>query len=125
MRNILKNIYIAIIALFGISLYVLLFPKTQPYDRSIAIIEKDGTIIQKIDLKDVTEPYFFYIEDDLYPATLKVECGKISFVDAHCPDKLCQKTGIISRPHQAAICLPARICVYIEGENNEFDSITG
>lgn len=126
MKNKFKNIYVIIIlVLFVGSLAALVFLNLQVSDKSIAIIEKNGTLVKKIDLSSVGEPYFFYIKDESYPVTLKVEHGKISFVDAKCPDKLCQKTGVISRPHQSAICLPARVCVHIEGENNEFDSITG
>ena len=121
-----KNIFTTIIiTLLSGAIAMLLFFNMQTGRGAIAVIEKNGTLIKKINLTNVTEPYFFHIEDELYPATLKVEHGKISFVNAQCPDKLCQKTGVISRPHQSAICLPARVCVHIEGENNEFDSITG
>lgn len=126
MNNISKNVCAAVIAaLVALSAGAVILLKANNNERVVAVIEKNGTVIKKIDLSSVTAPYTLKIDDSPYPVTLKIERGKISFINANCPDKLCQKTGAISRVHQSAICLPARVCIHIEGDNNEFDSITG
>jgi len=64
-------------------------------------------------------------------ATIEVlETGKARVTDSPCPDKTCVRTGWISRPGQAIVCLPNRIVVRIEGSatgrNLEscFDAVT-
>jgi hypothetical protein len=41
--------------------------------------------------------------------------GQVRIEESSCPDKVCVKTGWISRPGQAIVCLPHRIVVRIEG----------
>ncbi len=50
-------------------------------------------------------------------SNLLVISGGEAFVqDADCPDKLCVKTGRISRQGQSVICLPHRLVVEIKGD---------
>ena len=64
-------------------------------------------------------------------ATLEIlETGKVRVVESTCPDKVCVRTGWISRPGQAIVCLPNRIVVRIEGSatgrnlESRFDAVT-
>ena len=41
--------------------------------------------------------------------------------DASCPDKVCVKTGVISKTGQSIVCLPNKTVVYIEGSEQETD----
>ena len=54
------------------------------------------------------------------------ENGTIWVEDASCPDKVCVKTGIISKSGQSIVCLPNKTVVYIEGthEDTNVDDIT-
>lgn len=49
--------------------------------------------------------------------------GDIIWVeDASCPDKVCVKTGKITKPGQSIVCLPNKTVVYIEGtEKTDID----
>lgn len=89
-----------------------------------AVVEQNGTELYRIDLNAVAEPYEITINGE-YPAVLLVEHNAISFKQADCPDKLCVRTGKISRTGQAAVCLPAKITVRIVGTEKSFDGITG
>ncbi|MDQ5983382.1 MAG: hypothetical protein RUMPE_00393 [Eubacteriales bacterium SKADARSKE-1] len=93
-------------------------------NKKVAVIEKDGVEINRIDLSKVENSYLINI-DSKYPAVILVEKNKISFLEASCPDKICKKMGKISQPNQTAICLPAKITIRIDGKTNEIDGITG
>ncbi|MBR3561295.1 MAG: NusG domain II-containing protein [Oscillospiraceae bacterium] len=45
---------------------------------------------------------------------------------ADCPTQDCVRTGVISRPGQSIVCLPARIVIAVEGaEESGWDAIAG
>ena len=44
---------------------------------------------------------------------LRVKKRSVAFIISDCPDKVCIKTGYISQPGQAAVCLPNRTAVKI------------
>lgn len=118
-----KDILILLFIMLFSTLFIVLFYSLTPLG-NIAIIEKNGEQIKRIDLSKVDSPYIIEI-DAKYPAKILVEKGKISFYEAQCPDKLCKKYGKISRKGQNAICLPSGIVIRIENSNNKIDSITG
>jgi hypothetical protein len=43
--------------------------------------------------------------------------------DADCPDKLCEKTGKISKNGETIVCLPHRVVVEIQGGEGNVDSL--
>ncbi len=56
------------------------------------------------------------------------EDGSICFEKSNCPDKLCIKTGKISKPGQFAACLPNRLLLKIistNDDNRDADIILG
>ncbi len=40
-----------------------------------------------------------------------------------CPDKTCVRTGQISSPGEAAVCVPNKVVVYIEGKDADVDGV--
>lgn len=44
---------------------------------------------------------------------VEIEGGRVRMVDSACPDKLCVRTGWISRPGQSIVCLPNRVVIEI------------
>lgn len=91
----------------------------------IAVIKQNGKVIKTIDLdaskgkEQVNIPYngnnFNLIE---------VDSGNIRFVDADCPDKICVKSGWISKSGESAVCLPHKTIINIEGRNSKYDQIS-
>lgn len=59
-----------------------------------------------------------------------VETGKVRVTESTCPDKVCARTGWISRPGQSIVCLPNKVVVRIEGSDirndpgQDLDAIT-
>lgn len=45
--------------------------------------------------------------------------GKISVTESDCHDKICMRTGSISRPGEAIICVPNRTAVTVESGSEE------
>lgn len=74
-----------------------------------ASVEYSGEEIMRIDL---SEDGVYSIEGDL-PVTLRVEDGGIRFENSVCPDHICEDFGLISKEGESAICVPARVAVYI------------
>ncbi len=46
---------------------------------------------------------------------IEVKEGRVRMVDSACPDKLCVRTGWISRPGESAVCLPNRVVIEVLG----------
>lgn len=64
-------------------------------------VKKDGKVTNVVEIKD----------------------KKVSVTAADCPDKICVKHREISKSGESIICLPNRVVVSIEGENEEVDGV--
>ncbi|MBV7276795.1 NusG domain II-containing protein [Clostridiaceae bacterium UIB06] len=91
----------------------------------IAVVEQNGKIVKTIDLNKIKEKSEFILPyNNGHFNKIEVEPGKIRFIDADCPDKICVKTGWISEPGQTAVCLPHKTIIRIEGKNSSYDQIS-
>lgn len=90
----------------------------------VATIKQDGKIIKTIDLSKVSKAEEIRVssESDHYNI-IKVEKGRIRFIDADCPDKICIKAGWLKKPGDSAACLPHKIIITIQGKNLEVDDV--
>lgn len=89
------------------------------------VIEVDGQLYQRVPL-DVNSRYQIDLTGNGY-MELVVEDGKawVSEETVVCPDRICIKTGKISRPGESIVCLPNRVIIYIEGSSqDEIDGIS-
>lgn len=97
----------------------------RPAGSLTAVVEENGKVVQRIDLDRQTGAE----EIDLggqYHVKLLAEPGTISFLSSDCPDKICIRTGKLTRPGQSAVCLPARVSVRLESQKKaDFDAVTG
>lgn len=87
-----------------------------------AVITLNGIEIYKINLEEVKERKEFRIETDKYHELIVIEDGKIRFLEADCPDKVCVNTGWIKKSGQIAVCLPAGVIVKIIGKTNDYSN---
>lgn len=91
----------------------------------IAVIKQDGKIIKSIDLDSIKEKNQFKVTyKKNHYNIIEYEKGRIRFIDADCPDKICVKTGWISEPGQTAVCLPHKLMIEINGKNSKVDQIS-
>ncbi len=85
-----------------------------------ATVSIDGKQVQTIDLSGEAKNYTF-LDGDI---VLRVENGKIRFLEAHCPDLVCVHTGWLSIPGRVAACVPNRVIVQVEGKlDDEVDVV--
>jgi hypothetical protein len=88
-----------------------------------AVIYIDGEIYRSIELSKVEKSYELTLPCSP-EATLLVEKGCISFIQANCNDKLCVGTGKLRHRGDTAACLPAKAVVTIEnGGEKEIDAL--
>lgn len=112
-------IIISIVGVFSYKQYV-------KGSHRIAVIKQEGKIIKTIDLSSSKEKQQFKIpyNNGANYNLVEVESGKIRFVDADCPDKVCVKTGWISEPGDSAVCLPHKTIITIQGNNEDYDQVS-
>jgi len=92
------------------------FPKAYA---DTAVIKYDGKVVKTVSLNIDTE---FSLDEDP-TVKFKVKNGAISFIDATCPDKICQNTGYISKSGQTAVCLPKKTVLQLKGRKAEVDIV--
>ncbi len=92
----------------------------------IAVVEKSGVEICRIDLSKQTKTEILDIGGDMH-IKLKVEPGAISFYHSDCPDQICVRTGKLTKPGQTAVCVPGKVSVRIIQRSGEkkYDGYTG
>jgi len=88
----------------------------------VAVIKHNDNIVRTINLSKVQEPERIEIIGE-YSETVLVEKGRIRFEEADCPDLVCVKTGWLTKPGDTAVCLPNRVIIKIEGQNDEIDGV--
>lgn len=86
-----------------------------------AVVTKDGQIIKRISISELSEPLEFAVDGN-YHNQIRVERGKIRFSDANCPDYICVKTGWLTKPGQVSACLPNGVLIKLEGSTGEVDT---
>ena len=79
-----------------------------------AVIEYNGSEIQRVLLADIEEPQHFTVGKE---HSIQVEIGRdyAAVISSTCPDNTCVRTGRITKSGQSAICLPGRISVRLVG----------
>lgn len=73
----------------------------------------NGNVIEKLPLNKDTE----YIPKTNNNILIEIKDKKIHFMYSDCPDKICIKTGWLSKPGQTAVCLPNKISVVVRGKS--------
>ena len=93
---------------------LLLLPRTGG-GKTAVITTGDGAET-RIDLNAVSEPYEIPLDCGV---TLAVSPGEIRFADSDCRGRDCVRCGALTRPGQAAACLPNRVLVRIDGKTEQ------
>lgn len=90
------------------------------YEDVNAVICVDGEEVSRVPLDEDRE----FVFDEEKGVVFEVKGGKIRFLNSGCPDKICVKTGFISKGGQNAVCLPNRIEIKIKKDTKD-DEIDG
>jgi len=98
-----------------------LFFGNRPGDTAQVIYDKE--VLYTIDLSRVTEPYELRLDCGV---TVAVEPGAISFADSDCANRLCVRTGKLTRAGESAACLPNKTLIRVTGRDRRApDALTG
>lgn len=57
------------------------------------------------------------------PVRLRVEDGRIAFIESGCPDRVCVHAGWLSREGQSAACIPQGVLVRIESGTDDLPPV--
>ena len=83
----------------------------------VCIISVDGKVYGEMNLARDGEM-------KLPGCVVRVENGSVFVTGSTCPDKVCERTGKISKSGEGIICVPNRVSIEISGES-ETDVIAG
>lgn len=117
--KIIKRIDVIIILLLLVAAVILSAALKHTQDGGgYAEIIYGGNVVRMVDLsKDCT-----FSVSELPHIVFEVKDNKIAFMESDCPDKICVKTGFISKAGQTAACLPNKTIINITA-NSDIDTM--
>lgn len=89
-----------------------------------ASITVDGKLYRTLKLNEIMEPQEIRIGDPVF-AVIRAEKGRIRFLEADCPDKICVNTGWLTGNRQSAACIPLKILITLTSRAPGHDALTG
>lgn len=89
-------------------------------DGQTVVVTVDGTVIAE---KPITVNDAVEIKDADGYNRVVIDNREVYMESADCPDKVCVKTGRISRAGETIVCLPHKVVVEIKGGSSYDDSI--
>lgn len=112
-------ILFALVTIIALTVF-LFYSVTGKSDEGIVIIKVDGEIQGRYSL---IENQTIEINDGTN--ILIIKDGEADMVEAECPDKLCVNQKPVSKNHENIICLPNKVVVEVESnENSDYDAVT-
>ena len=110
----------AVLIIIAVIIYVIynITAGRAPSNGTVCVISSDGKIVQTVDL---SEPDCEFTLPKNPNIRFSVKNHAIAFVASDCPDKICVKTGYISRAGQTAACLPNRVIIRITSKESGGD----
>ena len=89
------------------------------YNGTYAEITLDGKPYKKILLSEHRGEEQIDVKTKYGYNIIEIKDQSIGIIDADCPDKICIKSGFISKPGQLSVCLPHKLMVEIKSNDNE------
>lgn len=102
---------IALLCILSAAVYFLIPGETGKY----AVISQDGKTVMK---KSLSEEGTFTCPE-IPHMKFEISGEGIRVTESDCPDKICVKTGFVSREGEAAVCMPNRVIITVEGDDDE------
>ena len=84
----------------------------------IATIKVDGKVIETLSLDENTSAEFNGV-------AVVVKDGEIYVTESTCTDKVCVRSGKVSKSGEGIICAPNRVSIEIDGKSDLPDAMTG
>jgi len=89
----------------------------------IAEIIQNKKVFKSIDLNKMTKTEDITITGK-YLNIIRVEQGRIRFLEANCPDQVCVKTGWLVNNGDIAVCLPNHTIIKVTGKAENVDIVS-
>ena len=111
------GIFIGVLAAICVIVFIVFFVMHRSHGNMI-VITRNGELYGKYNL---SQEQTIEIEntDHEVTNTLQIKDGEAKMIEADCPDKLCMHQKAISVSKENIVCLPNRIVVTVEADNNE------
>ncbi len=91
---------------------------TSGLDASISV---NGKEVMTRPLQNGSEQ--IYVDGYQGESIIEISEGRVHMVDSACPDKLCVRTGWISRPGESIVCLPNKVVIEIKSGEGGPDAV--
>ncbi len=112
--------FVLIVALVLMVIFYSVFWRASSHTGEFIHIVSAGNAIEKTSLFQNRE---ITINGPLGDSRLQIEGGRVRFISSPCSSKLCVHQGWASLSGEFIACLPNRISVSIEGQNNQYDTV--
>lgn len=105
----------ALLALLVLCLALFLLYRFLP-GGTVAIVEKNGEEVLRQELSQLTAEKTVTVEgENDITLTVAFYPDGAAVLSSECPDKICVNKGKLTRGGEAAICLPAKVSLRLEG----------
>ena len=84
-----------------------------------AVLTQEGKVLLTLTAEQLQAGGSVELEAGGYHYRIVYENGRIRFAKADCPDRVCVRTGWISRSGQIAACVPGQLILRIEGDGSQ------
>jgi hypothetical protein len=92
------------------------------YTGTYAEVTVDGKPYKKILLSEHRGEEEIEVKTKYGYNTIQIKDDSIGIIDSDCPDKICVKSGFISKPGDLSVCLPHKLMIEIKSNNNKKDT---
>lgn len=122
------KLLIGIIIAGSIAGTILIATKSVNTNKKNIVIKVDNKIVKEISVDENTKPKTYDFRFGENTGYIEVKDGAVRMLEMDksiCPEGICSDTGWISKSYEAIVCLPNRIIVNIEGnQENNVDTTT-
>ncbi len=81
---------------------------------NVVAVNVNGVDIERLPLDPGLKPVIRTVRGAIGQSTFEVSGGKVRMISSDCPDKVCVKTGRVSREGEVIVCLPNRVILKVE-----------
>ena len=121
-RKTLKNDIVLIAALLLVALAAWGLLRLTRARGAEAVVTVDGAAVAALPLSE--DAVLTVGEGQGFSNVIEVSGGRVRVRDADCPDRLCVRTGWVSRDGESIVCLPHKLVVTVRGGEAGPDAVS-
>ena len=121
-RKTLKNDILLVAALLLVALAAWGLLRLTRARGAEAVVTVDGAAVAALPLSE--DAVLTVGEGQGFSNVIEVSGGRVRVRDADCPDRLCVRTGWVSRDGESIVCLPHKLVVTVRGGEAGPDAVS-